>query len=765
MALAVGELVAFLGLDAGKFDKGISKAEGALKKFGKKGAVIAAGAGAAIGTAAAAGVVGAMNVEAANDKMAASLGLGGKRAEELGEVAAGLYAGAWGSSLEEVNTAVGAVVSSISGMADASGAEIEGVTAKALDFATAFETDVSRAAQVAGQIVSSGLAKDANEAFDLLVASSQKVPAAVREDVIDAADEYSQFFAAMGFSGEEAFGALVAAAEDGAFGIDKTGDAIKEFSIRSTDLSTGTTEAYESIGLSAEKMTGRLLAGGTSARKATGEIVDGLIDIKDPGEQAAAAIALFGTPLEDLNVTEIPAFLDQLDSMDSTLGDVSGAAEEMGATLNDNAATNLESFTRQAQQGFVNVIGGQLIPFVNQAAAALASGFGPAMDEAGRIMSAHVVPALKKVGTWLTTTESGADTLQGSVSVLGTVLAAMAIKATVAAVRAAAAWTMAQIAAIRSAAVQTAAAVRTGVAWTAMAARAVAAWALMGVQAMIQAARMAAAWFIALGPIGWAIAAIIAIAAIVIANWDTIVRWTKKAWNWVKEKTIGGAKKILNWLKGNWPTILAVLTGPIGIAVLMIVRNWDKIKAAATSVKNFVVNAFKSFVARVRSNISRMVSFVRSISRKVKNIFTGANKWLLDAGKKIVQGLIDGIKRMAGKAGEAAKDVTRKIKNMLPGSPVKEGPLTVLNRGYAGGEIVRMLADGMRREQATLAGAMMDTTGNAVLVAAPSVPGVPRHGDVEVKVGFSQKDIAGIAEVVVQQGEKKTQRLVRMGGI
>lgn len=62
------------------------------------------------------------------------------------------------------------------------------------------------------------------------------------------------------------------------------------------------------------------------------------------------------------------------------------------------------------------------------------------------------------------------------------------------------------------------------------AARVVGAWVLMGAQSLLAAGRMALAWFIALGPIGWVIAAVIGLVAIVIANWDTISRWTKDMW-------------------------------------------------------------------------------------------------------------------------------------------------------------------------------------------------------------------------------------------
>jgi hypothetical protein len=61
-------------------------------------------------------------------------------------------------------------------------------------------------------------------------------------------------------------------------------------------------------------------------------------------------------------------------------------------------------------------------------------------------------------------------------------------------------------------------------------------------------------------------------------------------------------------VKHNWPLLLAILTGPIGMAVLAITRNWNKIKSGATSVKDWVVSKFgslKNWLAGVPAAIGR----------------------------------------------------------------------------------------------------------------------------------------------------------------
>jgi hypothetical protein len=78
---------------------------------------------------------------------------------------------------------------------------------------------------------------------------------------------------------------------------------------------------------------------------------------------------------------------------------------------------------------------------------------------------------------------------------------------------------------------------------------------------------------------------VIGIAALIIG----IIALVK---NWDKVKA--AFQFVFNWLKKNWPTLLAILTGPIGLAVLAIVRNWDTIKNAVLGVFNAIKDAATS---------------------------------------------------------------------------------------------------------------------------------------------------------------------------
>ncbi|QHP53770.1 phage tail tape measure protein [Pectobacterium carotovorum subsp. carotovorum] len=240
------------------------------------------------------------------------------------------------NDINQIADAVAAARSTLGALGDVGATELARISRKALDVQTALGSDAAESIQIAAIMMKNGLAKNSDEAFDLMVSGMQRVSAQMRGELPEILHEYSTHFRNMGFSGSEAMTLLVDMAQQGKFALDKTGDAVKEFSIRGSDMSKASIEAYDAIGLNAAKMSNAIASGGDKARAAMQKTANGLLKIKDPAERANAAIALFGTPIEDLSIDQIPKFLSALTGTENKLGDVSGSADRMGDTLRDN---------------------------------------------------------------------------------------------------------------------------------------------------------------------------------------------------------------------------------------------------------------------------------------------------------------------------------------------------------------------------------------------------------------------------------------------
>jgi phage-related minor tail protein len=367
----------------GRWGSALDSAKAQVSGFSGSLGGIVTKAAAAVGGLALLGEAAGQAIEGQDmgSKLTATLGATAEQSRTYGEVAGNLYADAYGDSLSDVGTAVDAVASSISGMRDASAADLEKVTSHAMNLEDAMGVGVAESATTAGAMIKNGLASDATEAFDMITSGMQQVPASLRGEILPVLDEYGKHFKGLGITGENAMSMIVAASQDGAIGMDKIGDALKEFTIRGTDLSKSTSAVFDQLGFNTEDMTNRLLAGGDSASSAMSEVVNALASVKDPGDQAAAAIALFGTPLEDLGTDQIPAFLAQIDPLAGSLSQIPSemrdvitpAMEKYGDTMSlvgaegKNAMGLIVLAGEQGAQS-MDVVSGALSAFASNAA-------------------------------------------------------------------------------------------------------------------------------------------------------------------------------------------------------------------------------------------------------------------------------------------------------------------------------------------------------------------------------------------------------------
>jgi hypothetical protein len=145
--------------------------------------------------------------------------------------------------------------------------------------------------------------------------------------------------------------------------------------------------------------------------------------------------------------------------------------------------------------------------------------------------------------------------------------------------------------------------------------------------------------------------------------------------------------------------IILIITA-IAIAAYLIIKNWAKVKAffiglwngvkmVFTSAWNFIKNLFLKYTpgGLIIRNWSKITAFFRGLWENVKGIFTGVWEWITglagrfwQAGKNIVVSIWNGIKAMINKPIEAVKNMVKKIRNLLPFSPAKEGPLKDIHR-------------------------------------------------------------------------------------
>ncbi len=259
-------------------------------------------------------------------------------------------------------------------------------------------------------------------------------------------------------------------------------------------------------------------------------------------------------------------------------------------------------------------------------------------------------------------------------------------------------------------------------------------------------------WLALLGPIALVIAAIAAVVAIIVILWKksetfrtvvtsvwnaiktaTIATWNAirgfltsvfntiralvtAAWNRIRSNTQAAWNFIYNVILAPMRAVLAILRGDTQEAFAIMQNAWNMIRNATKA-------AWNALKAIVMAAIDNVVEDISGLKDRIMGFFSGAKDWLVNAGRDIIQGLIDGIMDMVDDVAGAVGKVTGAIGKFLPGSPVKEGPLKVLNRGYAGKEIVNMMITGIEAMARPLAEAMNDTLTPAAPAGYAAAPG------------------------------------------
>jgi hypothetical protein len=163
---------------------------------------------------------------------------------------------------------------------------------------------------------------------------------------------------------------------------------------------------------------------------------------------------------------------------------------------------------------------------------------------------------------------------------------------------------------------------------------------------------------LALNPITLIIIAVVALIALFVVLYkrsDTFREIIQKVGEKAKEAfdaVIGAVRSVIDWVKENWPKLLAIITGPIGLAVLLVTQNWDKIKEVVTgviakikevgaSVWNWITDKLSTAYTNIKSKFTEIIDFVGTLKDKIAD--KASNMWngIKDSFKSAINFVID----------------------------------------------------------------------------------------------------------------------------
>jgi phage-related protein len=137
----------------------------------------------------------------------------------------------------------------------------------------------------------------------------------------------------------------------------------------------------------------------------------------------------------------------------------------------------------------------------------------------------------------------------------------------------------------------------------------------------------------------------------------------------------------------------------------------------------------RTVASTARAGLDNVVGFFRDLPSRIGRAIGDLGQLLYQAGRNVVQGLINGIQAMIGSLAGAASNLAGTIRDYLPFSPAKVGPLSGTgNPENSGRQIAQLVADGILANVNAPANAMTRALQPLVAPATAARTGVQGAG-------------------------------------
>ena len=579
----------------------------------------------------------------------AQTGATGEELKDFGQIAQDIYKTGKGESFQEIADALVNIRQS----SKLAGDELKTAANAALLLKDSFGMETAETTRAATALMKN-FGISAEEAYGLIAYGAQN-GANRNGDLADILNEYSVHYKALGLNANQFVDTLVKGADAGSFSIDKIGDAIKEFNIRSKDASDSSAEAFKALGLNANNMFAQFAAGGNTAEAAFFQTVQALNAIQDPVKKNTIGVALFGTMFEDLeagilnNFSNISgAAIDATETLRQIervkYNDVGYAISQIGRTFETALIPSAEAAGQAIFDKMPEIQASiaKVMPTVTALGAAFTAAIPGIIDAIGS--AAGVLKDFGGVvaGNW--------DIIRPILLTAGGLFATIKLvefaKNTYAVGKALTQLTLAygrlyiakakdmvqtaQIYALyaKDAIAKGLVTARTYAAAAAQAAQTVAtvAWTTVCTIATTATTALGAAVAFLTSPIGLAVAAIAGLIAAGV--------WLYKNWDTVKAKAV----EIGALLGNKWAEIKNTVSGYVGQLGDFVGNVWTKIKDGAislgTGVKDAFVNAFAPIAGIIKAPINSAITLINKAIAGINGIGFTVPDWIPGIGGK-----------------------------------------------------------------------------------------------------------------------------------
>lgn len=198
---------------------------------------------------------------------------------------------------------------------------------------------------------------------------------------------------------------------------------------------------------------------------------------------------------------------------------------------------------------------------------------------------------------------------------------------------------------------------------------------------------------------------------------DYILAYITTWWAFWSQIFIGAGQLLWTIVKGVFQTIYAIISGAFQMIFGMLESAWAIITGIFSVAMSVLAGDWQGAW-------DGMLGMLEGVQTGISTFFEGLKTLFFDSGKAIMTTLVDGIKTMVDAPMAAVKSAFSNVRNLLPFSDAKEGPLSKLT--HNGGMIVSTIAEGVYKKAGALHKAMQRTLADTPTTAYGTAEMLPQ---------------------------------------
>ena len=165
-----------------------------------------------------------------------------------------------------------------------------------------------------------------------------------------------------------------------------------------------------------------------------------------------------------------------------------------------------------------------------------------------------------------------------------------------------------------------------------------------------------------------AIVALVAIIVLVLVKtgllktaWQDMQKAASAVWKAIKL----AVTDVWDWIKANWPLLLGILTGPVGLAAALIYKYWANIKAGLLAVWNWIKTTWSQVYGFLKTPVEAAINWIKGAWGAVTGAIGGVVAWIKGTWNGLYSALTGTISRIVSWVSGAWGSVTSAVRGVV----------------------------------------------------------------------------------------------------